>query len=144
MDITDITVVSKCINKDFVSDYTVTSNHSDIDGKLITLIELLNIGIKGDIKINRVYTIQFNDKLHQHINFNINNWCVNIYVAKAESINTNGINSKDTYDSISMKHENKVFTFSFVKDGIVKDITIKNCTYLAILFNTHMKSLKNK
>lgn len=138
MDIVDIPDVSKHISMYTDSDYVVTTNEFDVKEETMTLVDLLNIGIKGNIKINRVYNIKFNDKLYQHINFNINNWRVNIYVTKAESINTNGINSKDVYDSVSMKHNDKIFTFSFVKDGIVKDIIIKDCTHLAILLNTYM------
>lgn len=134
MNTVDIADISEYTNPHTSLDYIISSDKLNVKGEVMSLIDLLNIGIKGDIKIIRVYVERYMGDLYLDIWVTINNWFMNIYITKAELTNGIGVKTNDDYDSVSMKYEDKIITFNFIKDRIIKNVIIKDCKFLSVSF----------
>jgi hypothetical protein len=116
--------------EDINPDYSITSDKINVNGELMPVIDLLNIGIQGDIKVDRdntdiigySYNNIFVGERHTHINVIIGKWNMHIYSKRgwSQKYMIRGY----TYDIVNMKQTGNEVKFTFIKDNFTNDDVI--------------------
>lgn len=115
--------------EDINPDYSITSDKINVKGELMSMVDLLNIGIQGDIKVDRdnsdVTGYLGYRKLigghHTHISITIGKWHMRIYSKRGWS---GKYMIQGYYDIVNMKQTGDEVKFTFIKDNFTNDDVI--------------------
>lgn len=127
------------------TDYPVVTDKINVKGEPMLLVDLLDMGVKGNIIIHSFSTsITSSNHKRTNIRIFIGKWYLRIVPEFVDNVRCNitySVLPGDSYDVVNMKYTNKEVTFSFTKDDVTKYIVLKN--FIALYVTMRLRELNS-